>query len=482
MKKIAIIIAVLILPCFIFCFSCKSKQERSCYDIECSFDGEKLSGIESVTFYNDTENVFKELKFNLFMNAYREGAKYSPISEKDQASCYYMGNSFGNTEIQKVYIGKEELEFSIIGEDQNILSVNLGREVYPSESVTVTIDFTVLFANVISRSGINETSVNMGNFYPILCGIEDGAFYECVYYSNGDPFFSECADYNVKITLPCEYVVASSGKLTDSRKNGILVTNEYSLLNARSFCFVLSKEFESITDTSLGIEITYYFYKDKNPSKSLKVAVDAIKTFSELFGEYSYPTYSIVETPFNQGGMEYPALVYISSDLESEAVEEVIVHETAHQWWQVTVGNNEIEYGFLDEGLAEYSVVLFYEKNPSYNILRETLIKSTERTYRVFCSVFDKLYNNVDTTMLRSLDEYKSEYEYVNIAYIKGCLMHEYLRMGIGDEKYFNGLKRYYKEYSFKVASPLDMMGIFEKVGADSNGFFNSFLNGSVII
>lgn len=484
MKKIACLICSLcLLGISVFCFSCGTNgSDRSSYDIDCVFNGETLSGKEKVTFYNSTENTFKELKFNLFMNAYREGAKFSPINESEKATCYYDGESFGNIEIVSVTSGKESLEFSVCGEDENILSVKLLNEVFPTESVSVEIEFKVNFPKVISRTGINQSTVNMGNFYPILCGIENGSFYECVYYSNGDPFYSDCADYNVKIKIPSEYVLASSCKLNASKREGENSINEYSIENARSICFVASKEFESISDTSLGVDITYYFYKDTNPSKSLKVAVDSIRTFGDLFGEYPYQTYSVVETPFNEGGMEYPALVYISSNLEREAFEEVIIHETAHQWWQTTVGNNEIKYGFLDEGLAEYSVVLFYENNPTYNIKREALIKSTEKTYRIYCSVFDKLYGNVDTTMLRDLSEYKSEYEYVNIAYIKGCLMQEYLRVGIGDEKYFKGLKKYYNDFSFRNATPDDFIGVYEKVGADTNGFFNSFLNGNVII
>lgn len=483
MKKIAVLICVLVSLTSVFCFSCKDKgQDRSSYNIDCTFDGENIIGSERVTFFNSTENSFNELKFNLFMNAYREGAKFSPINEKDKATCFYSGDSYGNIEIKNVSIGKEKLEFSICGEDENILSVKLINEVFPNEKVSVDIEFLVKLPQVISRTGITPETVNLGNFYPILCGIENNAFYECVYYSNGDPFFSDCSDISLKITLPKEYAVASSGKLLTSKKDKENCINEYKIENARSFCLVLSKNFESISDTSLGIEITYYFYKDSNPSKSLKTAIESISTFTKLFGEYPYQTFSVVETPFNQGGMEYPALVYISSDLEREAYDEVIIHETAHQWWQTTVGNNEIKYGFLDEGLAEYSVVLFYENNPSYNIKRETLIKSAEKTYRIFCSVFDKLYGNIDTTMVRDLNEFKSEYEYVNIAYIKSCLMQEYLRVGIGDDKYFKGLQRYYKEYSFKNATPDDLIGVYEKIGADTNGFFNSFLNGSVII
>jgi hypothetical protein len=93
-------------------------------------------------------------------------------------------------------------------------------------------------------------------------------------------------------------------------------------------------------------------------------------------------------------------------------------------------------------------VVLFYENHPEYNLKREDMIRSAETTYKVFCSVQDKLLGGVNTVMNRSLFEFKSEYEYVNMAYVKPCIMYDYLRVTIGEKAFFNGLKKYYKDYS----------------------------------
>ena len=175
-------------------------------------------------------------------------------------------------------------------------------------------------------------------------------------------------------------------------------------------------------------------------------------------------------------------IVMISDTLSGLAYGEVIVHETAHQFWQSAVGNNEIEHSFLDEGLAEYSVVLFYENYSEYGYTRQNLIKASEQTYKVFCSVSDKLYNKVNTVMLRNLGEFPTEYEYVNIAYIKPCIMYDNLRTTVGDTRFFDGLKRYYNAYKYKIARPDDLVGAFEKIGADTNGFFQSFFEGKVII
>ena len=84
--------------------------------------------------------------------------------------------------------------------------------------------------------------------------------------------------------------------------------------------------------------------------------------------------------------------------------------------------------------------------------------------------------------MLRPLGAYSGEYEYVSIAYIKACLMYEYLRLTVGDDMFFKGLKKYYADYAFAEAEPQDLVGTFEKCGADTNGFFESFFDGSVII
>ena len=210
--------------------------------------------------------------------------------------------------------------------------------------------------------------------------------------------------------------------------------------------------------------------------------MQAATFFAEKFGAYPYPAFSVVQTHFIQGGMEFPGLAMVSDALESKAYLEVIVHETAHQWWQSVVGNNEIEYGFLDEGLAEYSVIAFYETHPEYGFTRANLVESAERTYKTFCTVYDKLFGKVNTVMPRSLKDFDSEYEYVNVAYVKPAIMYDVLRTTIGDAKFFGGLKRYYADFAFKNAVPSDLVASFTRVGADVEGFFDGFFNGKAVL
>lgn len=483
-RLISLFAFLLLCCCLGLCVGCgNSSSQKIEYDMEICLNENTLTGKQTVSFYNYTDNAFSQLKFNLYPNAYRQGAEYSPISAQYKTRAYYNGADYGNITINGVWSENGSvLEYQIGGVDENILIVNLAEQLFPNESVKIQIDFTTTIAKVISRLGITAHTINLANFYPILCGIENQAFYESVYYSIGDPFFSESANYKVRFTTNKQMVVASSGWVESSSETEQTRTYCYLGENLRSFALVLSSDFEVLTEKVNGVSVNYYYFNDSNPKKSLQTAIKSLKYFSSTFGSYPFSTYSVVQTPFIQGGMEFSALTMISSDLEASAYEEVIIHETAHQWWQVVVGNNESEHAFLDEGLTEYSVVLFYENHPEYGLDREQLIRSSEQTYRTYCSVYQKLFTDIDTSMVKNLSKYKGEYEYVNLCYVKPCIMLDYLRTTIGENKFFAGLKNYYKDNAFKIARPEHLVASFEKNGSNVNGFFESFINGKVVI
>ena len=483
MKRTGIFLLVLItIFSSITLFSCDKRENLTSYNLDLTYVEEEhnLYGKMEVNVVNSEEVVFTELKFNTFGNAFREGAKYQPVLPQYIAKAYPNGISYGKMSIDSVKVEGEKVDFYIGGEDLNLLTVPLKNELFPNESVKVEMEFCLSLANVYARTGYYDNTVNLGNFYPVLA-VYDNGFYECNYYAIGDPFYTEVANYTVSITAPTEYLVASSGKLTKTKTERDLTKSSYELKNARDFCLVLSKDYEVLTEKIGDKEVNYYYYDDKSPKTKLETAVKAIKTFSNLFIEYPYQTFSVCQTKFFEGGMKYPGLVYISDNLDEQSFNEVIVHETAHQWWYGLVGNNQIEYGYLDEGLTEYSVVLFYEQNSEYGIKRETLINICEQNYQTYCTVYDKLFNKVDTSM-RHLKEYKSEYEYVNLSYIKPTIMFDRLRCDIGDKKFFNLLKEYAKDGSYKIVTPSNLISSFSKSGIEVEGYFNSFINGKVIL
>jgi aminopeptidase N len=323
----------------------------------------------------------------------------------------------------------------------------------------------------------------LGNFYPIACVYEgDEGFVECTYTQEGDPFYSVCADYTVHIELPQGFTVAASGTLDQSFEVGERLKQTYTLKNARDFSLVFSKNFSCLTSTVGDVEINYYYYNDESPQTNLAAACESLKYFSETFGNYAYSTLAIVQTGFCYGGMEYPALCMVSDSLDSDSSLYTIVHEVAHQWWYAGVGSDQISNAWQDEGLAEYSALLFFEHNPAYSFTRTGLVGTATKAYRAYFSVYNQLFGKVDTTMNRPLSAYSGEYEYVNIAYNKGLLLFDYLRQSIGDSKFLAALADYYQTYLYRIATPDDLIDCFVQKGGDLIGFFDSFIDGKIIL
>ena len=469
--------AVMILPAT----ACKSSDgdKLNSYEITATYDGENtLEGAMTFTFFNDTESEISDLKFNLWGNAYREGAKYSPISEEAATKAYYDGISYGEMTVEEV-TGCAGWETG--GEDENILTVTLPESVYPDESARISLTYTLKLANVNHRTGVTQKTVNLGNFYPVLCAYDEQGYAESPYYSSGDPFVSECADYSVTFNLPKQFTAATSGKEVSRTVMGDTSTAKYELSCARDFAAVLSDSFKTRQVKADDCDITVYYTGEQPPENIAECAAESADYFSDTFGKYAYPTLSVVMTPLTVSGMEYPALVMIADDLSASDGSYTVVHETAHQWWYAMVGNDQVNCAWQDEGLAEYSTLCFFESHPSYGFTRTAMLGTATKAYRAYFSVYNQIFGKADTTMTRSLGDFASDYEYANIAYNKALIMFETLRTSMGDEKFFAALKKYFGENKFALAKSENLIAAFDSL-YDVEGMIAGFVEGKTVI
>ncbi|HEY8423226.1 MAG TPA: M1 family metallopeptidase [Clostridia bacterium] len=487
-KRTAVVLAIIFA---FFLSSCRTEVQRvskslTTYTIKATYDeyNHTVSASQKIKYVNNYDVPLKELKLHLYPNAFREGAKIRPVRESDYSTAYPNGVSYGDIIINEVYVTGKKAEFNIGGEDRNVLTIKFPTALYPGASFTIEFNFILRLANVAHRLGYTDKCVNLGNWFPIACVYEDGGFTTYAYYPNGDPFYSEIANFYVELTLNSDFFVAATGRNTGTKLQGKTKTLNFEALAVRDFAFVLSKQFLSISAPAGNVVVTYYYYDDSNPETYLKAAIDAVNTYSKLFGQYPYPHLNVVKTPFIYGGMEYPCLVYISEKITSpESYIEVIAHEIAHQWWYAVVGNDQVKHAWLDEGLTEYTTSLFYEKNPSYNQDIATRIMNALQAYLVFVEMHKNVYGDVDTSMNRPTYSYKTEHEYVYMTYIKGELMFYNIRNIIGDKAFFDSLKKYYERNKYKIAAPHDLIGAFEDTSKkDLEGIFNAWLEGKVYL
>lgn len=489
-KRISFILLFIIcISFFVGCgqdFISKFSKNIDCYEINIELDDKNHTAkcTQQVEYVNNTNQDLNEIYFHLYANAFKQTAINKPVSSLYETKAYYNGFSEGCIDLQKVSVNGEDVEILYEDQDSTLLKVLLINSLNNKQKIKINFEYVLTIPNINHRFGYGENTINLGNFYPIACVFEENGFDKNGYHYNGDPFYSNLANYNVKVTYDSNLKLTSTGLEQsviekDNKKTTCLKANA-----VRDFALIFSNKFETLSMVENGTQVNYLYYSDKTPDKSLETAVLSLKTFNKLFGEYPYKILNVVESNFVHGGMEFPCLVLISDALDNyEDYTETIVHEIAHQWWYGVVGNNEFEYGWLDEGLAEYSTALFFEKNVNYNINYKDLIKNAQSSYCLFVDVYKDVFGKVDTSMNRKLNEFNTEPEYVYISYVKGMLMFDDLRNMIGQNKFIKGLQKYYATFKGKNAIPENMINTFEKVcGYSLHDFFYGYIDGKVVI
>lgn len=458
----------------------EEKKTNTSYTIEASLSEDKiLTANVTCKYVNNTDVPLNEVWFHLYPNAYREGATVCPISSGDVSAAYPNGKSYADLDISAVAVNGTARDVTLSGTDENVLAVSLGKTLEPTDSVKISISYTLKLPNVSHRLGYTDKSVNLGNFYPIACVYKDGAFVADPYYSTGDPFFSECADYTVKLSAPEKWSGAFTGAVkSKSAENGIATYN-VTAKNVRDFCAVFG-EYKKMSGLAGTTIVNYYYYDDNAPESSLNTSIDAVNTFSAMFGAYPYPEYSVVQTSFVHGGMEYPCLSMISDRYVGDSYKDIIVHETAHQWWYAVVGNNEVKHAWLDEALAEYSTMMFYEKNDGYKYTFNGKRADALTAYTLYCETY-KNGGMGNTSMTRAINEYENDTEYSYMTYVKGALMLDDVRNTVGSGAFVSGLKRYYSNNKYGIAEPQDLVGAMEKSSKRRlSALFDSWLDGNI--
>ncbi|MGI6702275.1 MAG: M1 family metallopeptidase [Christensenellales bacterium] len=477
-KKAVFIILILILAFALLC-SCKAKEVKlTKYTIEMVLDSEdmKIYACESVIYTNNSDTALNTLKFHLYPDAFSEDAETPPVTERHINSAYYDGMSYGGIDIIRVEINGKAVAFC---EDNQLLEVDI-PELKPNEQIELNMRYHLDLPKVKHRFGYNDFTVNLANFYPIACMLEDNSFREESYCSLGDPFHSELADYEVKLKADNDYLIAATGEITKKSVNVNTSSYIFKAERVRDFAMVLSKEFRLITEEWNGKAVNYYYYQDAEPEKSLKQAVTALKTFSAVLGEYPYSTYNVVETEFAHGGMEYPQLVYISSSL-TDLREKVIAHETAHQWMYGLIGSDAIKEAWIDEGLTEFLTALYFLETDREDEMKK-MINESYNSYAAFINIQVPLQLKQDTSMNRALNEYQSEFEYVNMVYTKGMLMFNTIYEIQGRKRFMKCLNKLYDNHLFKTVSGEDIINIFSEGNKAVRGVFEAWLNGKVVI
>ena len=392
------------------------------------------------------------------------------------------------------------------------LRIPLGQEILPRQSVTMELEFTAtipeqkqssdLFSEAMeelkrlmdpqkqseSDYGLFSSGkdiMNLGLWYPVLSKYDENGWDEEKYSGIGDVSYFDPADFHVNITAPEAYRVVTTGaEVNRSQSSKGKVQYKIESPMARDFEVELSRLFQESSRVLNGRTIrAFYLPQHTNSGEStLESAAKAFTYFEQTFGKYPYTELDIVEAPLfgGAGGVEFPGLVTVSSmlyqddtpaqtedelkDLLSgnplfdQLLEFVVVHEVAHQWWNAVVGSNSKKHPYIDEAMANYSAILYFEHYYGRKVAEQQMAMQMKVNYQMH-----RLLGGTDKPVLLPASSFEGPLEYSAIVYGKGALFFDQLRSLIGDAAFLSAVKTYYDRFWFEIAGPEDFKKIAQK-------------------
>ncbi|HUR35106.1 MAG TPA: M1 family aminopeptidase, partial [Vicinamibacterales bacterium] len=325
---------------------------------------------------------------------------------------------------------------------------------------------------------------------------------------------SDYATARLRVTVPIEYGCVASGELagppeTVLGRNPVDARRMYvfnAVRPARYLSFIVSRfiraersavlfgDATSPTDTSRegsaeplpGLTLTV----EANPRQTRQGrqlatrAGDVIKFYQSLVGDSPYPSFTIalVENAL-PGGHSPPYFAQLNQPLPNSPVtwrndpaafenypEFFMAHEIAHQWWGHGVGWMNYHDQWLSEGFAQYFAALYASNYRGDEVFQGLL----RRMRRWAMNESDQGPVHLGYRVGHIKNDGRA---FRAIVYNKAAMVLHMLRLTVGDDTFFDGVRRFYLSSRFrKVGSEDFRLAMEETSGRSLQRFFERWI------
>ncbi|WP_317040955.1 M1 family metallopeptidase [Flammeovirga pacifica] len=497
-------------------------QQKADYVIEASIDEKlhRLNGKETVTYFNNSPETLTYLwiqldqnmratdsdTYKIRQNKLKKGTNINQLAAIDGFPEYDGGHK-----IQKVTTSDDQdLKYTI---NKTMMRIDLPTPLKSGENFSFKIDW---YYNINDRllmggRGGYETFAEDGNtiytitqWFPRMAVYDDFNGWQHKQFLGNGEFALTFGDYDVKITVPSDHIVASTGELQNpddilsetekkrfdeakkSDKPVVIVTQKeaekkektqasdtktwhYKAENVRDFAFGSSRKF--IWD-AMGVDINgktvmamSYYPKEANPlygQYSTEAVAHTLEVYSKYTIDYPYPVAISVEA---SNGMEYPMICFNYGRPEKDGTYSprikygmisVIIHEVGHNFFPMIINSDERQWTWMDEGLNTFCQYLAEQEwedgYPSRRGPAENIVPYMKGEK-----------DNITPIMTNS----ESLKQFGNNAYGKPATALNILRETImGRELFDYAFKEYAERWAFKHPKPADFYRTMEDASA----------------
>ncbi len=502
------------------------------YDIRVELDDKEhiLRGHETIRYINKAPDSLQCIYMHLWPDAYRNNStalaqqikENSRFTGGGEASLYFARpDRRGRIDSLDFKVNGDSVAWERDSQHIDIAYLDLNKALGPGDTIEISTPFRVVIPEAgFSRLGHQGQSYQITQWYPKPAVFDHNGWHEMPYLDQGE-FYSEFATYDVRITLPENYVVQATGQLQDpselewlrkkakeTRKKGDFddaemdpppSSNETKTLHyhqdrVHDFAWFADKRYNVMIDTAKlpgsdkTVE-TWVMFTDKEGGlwkKGAGYVADAIEHYSSHVGPYPYEKASAVQGALGAGsGMEYPMVTVIGEAGSAFSLDRVIAHEVGHNWFYGILGSNERRHPWMDEGMNSYYEGRYIEKKYAGAGALKGSIPAGARDMMGLKGKgpFEQHYLIYGLNARREMDQPPgarssafTPINYGGMVYSKSAMLFNYLAEYLGRSVFNEVIQAYYEEWKFRHPEPADVVSTFEKeTGKDLSWFWKMF-------
>lgn len=493
-------------------------QQEAAYDYEVEVipSDTLLRGSGEITYYNNSPDTLNQLILELAQNLHKEGGERTGQAEVT-----------GGVNLERIAVEDNDLTEMRSQQapsgymvDGTLLLVRPSGQVAPGDSVTLQVDwnFKIPQQGISGRMGYSEDNLfYIGYWYPQMRVYDDVNGWFTDQFTGNAEFYHGFADYDIEITAPEQWMVASTGELTNadsvlneeiherlqqahssdevvnviteddfgnftqSSDNGT-VTWTYEAEKVRDFAFSLTTESKwdatraNIGDRDGDGEDDYAninaIYRDSAPlwtdgAEFTQHSLSFLSEYTEM--PYPWPHMTSVEGGgIIGGGMEFPMMTIVGAynNQAPQALYAVIAHELAHMWVPMQISTNERRYAWMDEGTTTFNE----------DQAKKEYFPDTDFDQQTFQSYLQIAGTDFEGPIMRWSDYHYNGFAYGIASYPKPAAMLVTLRNMLGEETFNEAYHTFLDRWRYKHPYPWDMFNTFEDVtGQELDWFWRSW-------
>ena len=510
-------------------------QQKADYKMNITIDDEtqKLSGIETITYTNNSPDQLNYLWLQLDQNIYSENSETKLIEVEKMEDFKSVGdirkrffNYDGGFKIEQITsTSGQKMRYFI---NKTMMRIDLDKPLMPKTSVSFQIKW---WYNINDRMAVGGRSgyeyfekdknylYTVAQYFPRMCVYNDVTGWQNKQFLGRGEFTLPFGDYEVSITVPADHIVGATGecqnyksllsaeqlkRLDQAKKSDkpiIIVTQAeaekaelnkdkktktwvYKATNVRDFAFASSRKFiwdaQNQPVNGKNILCMSYYPKEGNPlweRYSTKLVAHTIKTYSKYTIDYTYPVAISVHSKWI--GMEYPMICFNGgrpepdgtySEGEKYGMWGVIIHEVGHNFFPMIINSDERQWTWMDEGLNTFVQYLTEQE-------WERGYPSRRGPAHMIADYMRGDKKFISPIMTNS----ESIFQFGNNAYGKPATALNILRETImGRELFDYAFKTYCERWKFKHPTPADFFRTMEDASAvDLDWFWRGWFYGT---